>query len=115
LSWGPSHATALLTLLCAAALPDVFTNLATMSLRVRGKLGWAAALNLGMAGLALGLAWIWLPQFGIIGGGWAWLAAQSAGSVAVLLPVPGSAWRTRRAGDAVAWWGTGMGSDDGRG
>ena len=80
-----AHATALLTLLCAAALPDAITNLATMSLRVRGKLGWAAALNLGMAGIALGLAWLLLPRLGIIGGGWAWLAAQSAGSLAVLI------------------------------
>ena len=80
-----AHATALLTLLCVAALPDAITNLATMSLRVRGELGWAAALNLGMAGIALGLAWLLLPRLGIIGGGWAWLAAQSAGSLAVLI------------------------------
>ena len=89
-----AHATALLTLLCVAALPDAVTNLATMSLRVRGKLGWAAALNLGMAAIALGLAWLLLPRLGIIGGGWAWLAAQSAGSLAVLV----AALRTRRVG-----------------
>lgn len=92
-----AHATALLTLLCAAALPDAITNLATMSLRVRGKLGWAAALNLGMAGIALGLAWLLLPRLGIIGGGWAWLAAQLAGSLAVLVAVL----RTRRTGRAT--------------
>jgi Na+-driven multidrug efflux pump len=53
------------------------------ALRVQGRLRAAAALNVGMAIVALGLAWALLPPLGIAGAGWAWLASQVAGCLAV--------------------------------
>lgn len=86
--FGPAyvqHGAGLLLLLAVAAVPDAVTNLAVGAWRVQGRLAAAARLNLGMAALSLSLAWIWLPRFGILGAGLAWLAAQGAGCVAVLL------------------------------
>lgn len=75
------HCWGLLAILALAALPDAVTNLAVAVLRVQCRLAQAACLNLGMATLALALAWLWLPHGGIEAAGWAWLLAQSAGSV----------------------------------
>jgi O-antigen/teichoic acid export membrane protein len=85
-TFGPEYArqgTGLLLLLVASALPDAVTNVYVAVMRVRGRLRLAAALTLGMAALALVLAWVLLPPLGIAGAGVAWLAAQSAGSLAV--------------------------------
>ncbi|HWE61583.1 MAG TPA: sugar transporter [Chloroflexota bacterium] len=85
--FGPGYArqgTALLLLLGLAAVPDAITNLAVMVWRVQRRLAAAALLNLGMATLSLALAWLWMPRFGILGTGWAWLLGQSAGATIVL-------------------------------
>lgn len=79
----PQHGRLLLTLLIISAVPDAITNVYVSVLRVRRRLGDAALLNLGMAALTLAMAWLLLPLVGIAGAGWAWLAAQSVGSVAV--------------------------------
>jgi O-antigen/teichoic acid export membrane protein/glycosyltransferase involved in cell wall biosynthesis len=85
------HGTVLLMVLVASALPDAITNISVSVLRVNGKLRQAAGLNLAMAGMAIVLAWFLVPTEGIAGVGWAWLAAQSAGSVFVAMQV--LAWR----------------------
>jgi ADP-heptose:LPS heptosyltransferase/O-antigen/teichoic acid export membrane protein/GT2 family glycosyltransferase/thymidylate kinase len=74
----------LLTVLVLSAIPDAITNVYVSVLRVQKRLVWAALLNIGMAAIALAGAWFLLPQMGIIGAGWAWLIAQTAGTVAVL-------------------------------
>jgi O-antigen/teichoic acid export membrane protein len=73
----------LLLVLVASAVPDAVTNVAVSVLRVERRLRQAAVLNVGMAVLALSLAWLLLPVMGIIGAGVAWLTAQTAGTAAV--------------------------------
>jgi O-antigen/teichoic acid export membrane protein len=89
-SFGPGyarHGQLLLLLLVISAVPDAITNVYVAVLRVRQRLRHAALLNLSMAALTLGLAWVLLPQLGIAGAGLAWLSAQGAGSIAVALHV----------------------------
>jgi O-antigen/teichoic acid export membrane protein len=89
-SFGPGyarHGQLLLLLLVISAVPDAITNVYVAMLRVQQRLRRAALLNLGMAALTLGLAWVLLPQLGIAATGVAWLSAQGAGSVAVALHI----------------------------
>jgi O-antigen/teichoic acid export membrane protein len=89
-SFGPGyarHGQLLLLLLVISAVPDAITNVYVAVLRVKQRLRHAALLNLGMAALTLGLAWVLLPQLGIAGAGLAWLSAQVAGSIAVALHI----------------------------
>ena len=81
------HGQFLLLLLVISAVPDAITNVYVAVLRVQQRLRHAALLNLGMAGLTLGLAWVLLPQLGIAGAGLAWLSAQLAGSITVALHI----------------------------
>ena len=84
--FGPSYAAygyTLLSVLVISAIPDAITNVYISVLRVRKQLAHAACLNIGMAVIALVVAWILLPHVGIVGAGWAWLIAQSAGTLAV--------------------------------
>jgi O-antigen/teichoic acid export membrane protein len=86
-TFGPAYALngyALLVILIASAVPDAITNVCIAVLRVQRRLRRAAMLNLSMAVLTLILAWMLLPRLGIAGAGWAWLIAQTAGSVLVL-------------------------------
>jgi O-antigen/teichoic acid export membrane protein len=89
-SFGPGyarHGQVLLLLLVLSAVPDAITNVYVAVLRVQQRLRQAALLNLGMAALTLGLAWVLLPQVGIAGAGLAWLSARVAGSIAVALHI----------------------------
>jgi ADP-heptose:LPS heptosyltransferase/thymidylate kinase len=86
-TFGPSYSLygyTLLTVLVLSAIPDAITNVYVSVLRVQKRFVWAALLNLGMAAVALGLAWYLLPQMGIVGAGWAWLIAQTAGTLVVV-------------------------------
>ena len=73
----------LLRILVVSAIPDGVTNLYTSVLRVRRRIRTAAALNLFMAVVALGGAWILLPRLGVSGAGWAWITAQTLGALVV--------------------------------
>lgn len=73
----------LLRILVLSAIPDGVTNLYTSVLRVRRRVRTAAALNVFMAVIALGGAWVLLPRVGVAGAGWAWIGAQSLGALAV--------------------------------
>ncbi|GAC1683054.1 MAG: hypothetical protein PVS3B3_03540 [Ktedonobacteraceae bacterium] len=81
------HGLSLLMMLIVSAVPDAITNIYVSVLRVQKRLRSAAFLNVGMAILALALAWILLPMLGITGVGWAWFIAQSIGSLLVVLDV----------------------------
>src|SRR2546423_6237410 len=70
-------------ILMVSAVPDAITNIYVSLLRVQERLCLAALLNLCMAAFTLVLAWILLPMLGIAGAGWAWLIAQSVGSLIV--------------------------------
>jgi len=90
LLFGPNyaqHSLLLLIILALGAVPDSITNIYVSVLRVQRRLRHAALLNLGMATLALALAWILLPMLGIAGAGWAWLTAQSAGSLVAVAEI----------------------------
>jgi O-antigen/teichoic acid export membrane protein len=84
LVFGPSyaqHGQELLRIFVVAAVPDAITNIYISVLRVQRRLRFAALLNVGMAVITLGLAWIFLPVLGIVGAGWAFLISQTAGSL----------------------------------
>lgn len=81
--FGPSYVAGygLLVVLAASALPDAITNLYVSMLRLERRIAAAARLNVGMAIVTLVLAWMLVPGMGIVGGGWAWLIAETLGSV----------------------------------
>ena len=88
--FGPDYALygySLLAILVVSAVPDAITNVYVAVLRVQKRLRWAAILNVGMATLTLALAWNLLPRMGIVGAGWAWLIAQTAGTLVVVAHV----------------------------
>jgi O-antigen/teichoic acid export membrane protein len=80
------------TLLVISAVPDAITNIYTSVLRVQHRLDSAVRLNLGIALAAVSLAWLLLPHLGIAGAAWAWLIAQSVGSLFAV----SQAWRLPR-------------------
>jgi O-antigen/teichoic acid export membrane protein len=85
--FGASYAAAgygLLVLLAAAAVPDAVSNIAVAVFRVRRRLGYSSALNLGMLVVTLAGAWVLMPRLGIAGAGVAWLGAQILGAIASL-------------------------------
>jgi O-antigen/teichoic acid export membrane protein len=85
--FGASYETAgygLLVLLAIAALPDAVSNVAVSVFRVRRRLAYSSALNLGILVTTLAGAWVLMPPLGIAGVGVAWLGAQSLGALASL-------------------------------
>jgi O-antigen/teichoic acid export membrane protein len=74
----------LLILLAISALPDAVSNVAVVICRVTQRLGYSTALNLGILGMTLVGAWVFMPQLGIAGVGVAWLGAQTIGAIASL-------------------------------
>ena len=84
----PGYAAAggpLLKILVLAAIPDAITNLAVAHWRSLGLLRRCLRLNLLMAVVCVVLAWILLPAGGIVAAGWAWLAGQTVGAIAVAI------------------------------
>lgn len=90
------HGDALLIVLTASAVPDAVTNLYIARLRAQDRLGFPAATNMAMALITLGGAWILLRPLGLVGAGWAWLAAQTVGSLAVLVDLVSTRRRAAR-------------------
>jgi O-antigen/teichoic acid export membrane protein len=82
-----AHGYILLLVIIAGTLPDAATTIVVAALRVKRRRREAAVLNTAIAIVTLGLAWVLLPTFGVVGAGIAWLAAQLAGAVAVTLIV----------------------------
>jgi O-antigen/teichoic acid export membrane protein len=79
----PRHGLTLLQVSVVAAIPDAVTNIYVVILRVKRRLRDAAFLTIGMGLVTLGLSWVLLPKLGVSGVGWAWLAAQSLGTLYV--------------------------------
>ena len=85
--FGASYARAgygLLILLAISALPDAVSNVAVVVCRVTKRLGYSAALNVGILIMTLGGSWFLMPRMGIVGVGLAWLGAQTVGAIACL-------------------------------
>jgi O-antigen/teichoic acid export membrane protein len=74
----------LLVLLAISALPDAVSNVAVVVFRVTKRLGYSAALNIGILVMTLTGAWVLMPWLGIAGVGAAWLGAQTVGAIASL-------------------------------
>jgi O-antigen/teichoic acid export membrane protein len=74
----------LLVLLAISALPDAVSNVAVAVLRVTHRLGYSAALNIGIFVVSLVGAWLLMPTLGILGVGVAWLGVQTLGAIASL-------------------------------
>lgn len=68
-----------------SAFPDAVSNVAVATLRVRGRLNQAAALNAVIAAIAVAGTWFSTPPLGILGAGVSWLGAQLVGALAVLV------------------------------
>lgn len=75
----------LLVVLALSALPDAVSNIGVAVLRVRGLFTQSALVNFGITAVTLALAWPLLRRFGILGGGLAWLCAQTLGAIAAVL------------------------------
>lgn len=75
-----AHSYWLLVLFALVAIPDAATNVYVAVLRGLNRAGVAAALNVGMALIALMGAWWMLPHLGTAGAAWAWAASQTAGA-----------------------------------
>jgi O-antigen/teichoic acid export membrane protein len=75
------HGATLLRICALGALPDAVTNTYVAVRQAQRRLRSAVGLNLAMAFLALGLAAVLLPSWGINGVGWSWTAAQLLGSM----------------------------------
>ncbi|TQF06365.1 lipopolysaccharide biosynthesis protein [Kitasatospora acidiphila] len=75
----------LLVVLVLSAFPDAVSNVAVATLRVRGLLNRAAALNAVIAAVAVAGTWFSTPPLGILGAGVSWLGAQLVGALAVLV------------------------------
>ncbi|HET8853324.1 MAG TPA: polysaccharide biosynthesis C-terminal domain-containing protein, partial [Ktedonobacteraceae bacterium] len=104
LLFGPDyaqHGLLLLMIFTIAAVPDAVTNIYVSVLRVQRRLRHAALLNLSMALLTLALAWMLLPTLGIVGAGWAFLIAQSAGSLVAGVDVIRIRYRWNRTDNAT--------------
>ena len=77
----------MLIILAVSAIPDAITNIAVSILRIQHRIRLTAALNLGMAVVAVGFSWVFLPVLGIDAPGWGWLISQTIGTVAVAFAV----------------------------
>ena len=74
------HSYTIVVVLALSAIPDAITNVFVVSTRVHARLSTGARLNLAMAGLAVILAWVMTPSWGVSAIAWAWLIAQMVGS-----------------------------------
>ncbi|MFC5667125.1 lipopolysaccharide biosynthesis protein [Kitasatospora misakiensis] len=79
------HGTTVLRLLVLSALPNLVVDVAVDVARARRRMGWVVALQGTLCVLVLVLAVALIPSLGIDGVGWAWLVAQSALALPLLL------------------------------
>lgn len=83
--FGTSYADAgyeLLVVMAIAAIPDAVSNIAVSVFRVTNRLAYSSTLNIGIMVTTTICAWWFMPPFGIVGVGIAWLVAQVAGAIA---------------------------------
>ena len=80
--FGPAyaaHSYGILLIFVIVAIPDAITNVYVTVLRVRHYPERAAAMNIGMAFIALGGGWWLMGVFGLMGAAWAWALSQASG------------------------------------
>ena len=83
-----AHGTALLRLLSLAALPNLLLSVAVDVARARRRLSWAVGLQAVLCLLVLGLSNWLLPSLGVTGVGVAWLVAECALGLPLLITLP---------------------------
>jgi Na+-driven multidrug efflux pump len=71
----------LLVLLSLAAFPDAVVNIYRSVLRVRRRYKTATAICWSISVVRIGLTWLAVARFGIVGAGWAWLFTQTGGAL----------------------------------
>ncbi len=85
-AFGPTYASEglpLLLLFTVASIPDSILDVWVAVLRVEGRLRFGSRLQLGTAGLALGVSWLLLTPLGIAGAGVGWLISRLVGAAIV--------------------------------
>jgi O-antigen/teichoic acid export membrane protein len=86
--FGPGYArngSTLLQLLALSALPHLVVSTAISACRVLGRMRVVVAIQAGLATAVLTLTVVLLPVLGVLGAGVAWLAAQTATALALLI------------------------------
>ncbi|MBN2097991.1 MAG: lipopolysaccharide biosynthesis protein [Dehalococcoidia bacterium] len=78
------NAASLLRILAISAVPLSINSIYFVVERVRMKMGRVIALNALVAVATLTLAWILLPEMGLVGVGIAWVSSQSVAALAVV-------------------------------
>lgn len=89
----------LLMLLALSALPDSVTNIAVAFLRLKKDLKPATILNVSMGISTIVISLILIPMLGenaITAPGWAWLASQTLGSIAILIYIKSRYMKTEK-------------------
>jgi len=71
----------LLVLLAISAVPDAVSNVAVAVYRATNRLRYSASINIGILTLTSVGAWCLMPEFGLLGVGYAWLGAQLLGAL----------------------------------
>jgi O-antigen/teichoic acid export membrane protein len=74
-----------LTLLALSAIPNVITNSALWEARVRRIRAVQFGLPAAISAVVIVATFVLVPAVGIVGVGWAWLAAQSVAAAAILI------------------------------
>ena len=82
------HGTALLRLLALSAVPNLLLSVAIDVARARRRLGWVVFLQAVLCVLVLGLSVLLIPRMGVTGVGVAWLVAECALGLPLLLTLP---------------------------
>ncbi|MFG2396379.1 lipopolysaccharide biosynthesis protein [Streptomyces lydicus] len=82
------EATGVLRLLALSALPNLLLNVAIDVARAHRRLAWAVALQATLCALVLVLTLQLIPRFGLNGVGAAWLLAECALALPLLLTLP---------------------------
>jgi len=85
----------LLVLLAISAVPDAVSNVAVAVCRATSRLGYSAAINLGILVVTAVGAWCLMPRFGVAGAGLGWLGAQVLGALASIPVLLGLDGRTK--------------------
>ncbi|GAA1235637.1 lipopolysaccharide biosynthesis protein [Kitasatospora nipponensis] len=89
--FGPGYAaegTTTVRLLALAALPNLVLDVAVDVARARRRLGWAVGLQAALCALVLGLGMTLMPHLGLTGIALAWLLAETALALPLLLTLP---------------------------
>lgn len=87
---------ALLVVLAFSAIPDGVTNVWVSRWRAADRHRRAAVLNVVMAVVAIGWAWVRVPIDGIVAVGWAWVVCQSTGCALIAVLEASDRLRGRR-------------------